>query len=179
MNDAELITKMLTRDRHALSVFYRTHAPRLRQFIRRKINNVDDAEEVLQDVLYAFLEAIRDFTGAARLTTFLYAIANHKVIDYYRRKKLRHVVFSAVPQLESFVTPLLGPEEQLDATILREKIKKVFSRLLPQHRHVLILKYADDFTVADISRKLAISFKSAESQLFRARKAFVELFLSI
>lgn len=179
MNDQELVAKMLTRDRHALSVFYRTHAPRIRQFIRRKIANPDDAEEVLQDVLYAFLEAIRDFTGAAKLTTFLYAIANHKVIDFYRRKKIRHVVFSAVPQLESFVASLTGPEEELDASFLREKIRTVLGRLLPKHRSVLVLKYAEDFTVDEIAKKLAISFKSAESQLFRARKAFVELFLSI
>lgn len=178
MNDTELVAKILARDRHALSLFYRTHAPKLRQFIRRKVSNTEDAEEVLQDVLYAFLEAIRDFTGSSRLTTFLYAIASHKVIDYYRRKKLRHVVFSAVPQLESVVTPLLGPEEELDATMLREKIKRVLGSLLPLHRQVLILKYAEGFAVADIAKRLAISFKSAESQLFRARKAFVELFLS-
>ncbi len=179
MNDQELVASMLARDRHALAAFYRTHAPKLRQFIRSKIANPDDAEEVLQDVLYAFLEAIRDFTGASKLTTFLYAIASHKVIDYYRRKKIRHVVFSAMPQLESFVTPLLGPEEELDASLLREKIRVVLGRLLPKHRSVLILKYADDFTVGEIARKLAVSFKSVESQLFRARKAFVELFLSI
>lgn len=179
MNDQELIEKMLKRDRHALSMFYRTHTPRLRRFIRSKIANPDDAEEVLQDVLYAFLEAIRDFAGQAKLRTFLYAIASHKVIDWYRRKKIRHVVFSAVPQLESFVAPLLGPEEELDASLLREKIRIVLGRLLPTYRSVLILKYADDFTVADIAKKLAISFKSAESQLFRARKAFVEAFLSI
>ena len=179
MNDQELVTAMLKRDRHALAVFYRTHTPKLRQFIRSKIANPDDAEEVLQDVLYAFLEAIRDFTGASKLTTFLYAIAGHKVIDWYRRKKIRHVVFSAVPQLESLVAPIFGPEEELDASLLRQKIRIVLGRLLPTHRSVLILKYTEDFTVADIARKLAISFKSAESQLFRARKAFVEAFLSI
>lgn len=179
MNDQELITNILKRDRHALSVFYRTHAPKLRQFICGKIANPDDAEEVLQDVLYAFLEAIRDFAGQAKLTTFLYSIASHKVIDYYRRKKIRHVVFSAVPQLESLTAPLLSPEEELDVTLLREKIQAVFGRLMPTHRAVLNLKYADHYTVKEIARKLAISFKSAESQLFRARRAFVELFLSI
>ncbi len=179
MNDQELIAKILTRDRHALSEFYHTYTPKLRQFIRRKIANPDDAEEVLQDALFAFLEAIRDFTGAAKLKTFLYAIAGHKVIDWYRRKKIRHVVFSAVPQLESLVAPLFGPEEELDASLTREKIRHVLDRLLPMHRSVLVLKYAEDCTVDDIAKKLAISFKSAESQLFRARKAFVEAFLSI
>lgn len=179
MNDNELIKKILTRDRHALNLFYRSYTPKLRQYIRYKISSPDDAEEILQDTLYAFLEAIRDFAGNAKLKTYLYAIASHKVIDWYRRKKIRHVVFSAVPQLESLVAPLVGPEEELDASLLREKIRIVLGKLLPMHRSVLVLKYADDFSVADIAKKLTISFKSAESQLFRARKAFVEAFLSI
>lgn len=179
MNDQELVTSMLKRDRHALYLFYRTYTPKLRQYIRYKIRNVDDAEEVLQDTLYAFLEAIRDFAGHARLRTFLYSICNHKVIDHYRRKKIRHVVFSALPQLESLVAPILSPEEEFDVTMLREKIHRVLGRLLPMYKKVLLLKYADELTVGDIAHRLTISFKSAESQLFRARKAFVELFLSI
>lgn len=179
MNDSELIQKILTRDRHALNLFYRTYTPKLRQYIRYKINSPDDAEEILQDTLYAFLEAIRDFAGEARLQTFLYSICHHKVVDFYRRKKLRQVVFSAVPQLENIAASILTPEEEFDVTVLREKIHRVLGRLLPMYKKVLLLKYADEFTVGDIARRLTISFKSAESQLFRARKAFVELFLSI
>jgi len=133
----------------------------------------------LHDALFGFLEAIRDFTGASKLKTFLYAIASHKVIDWYRKKKIRHVVFSAVPQLESLIAPLFGPEEALDASFLREKIYTTLGQLLPMYKKVLLLKYVDDFSVTEIAGKLAISFKSAESQLFRARRAFVEAFLSL
>ena len=179
MNDSELIKKILARDRHALNLFYRTYTPKLRQYIRYKINSPDDAEEILQDTLYAFLEAIRDFAGEARLQTFLYSICHHKVVDFYRRKKLRHVVFSAVPQLETIAASILTPEQEFDVTVLREKIHRVLGRLLPMYKKVLLLKYGDELTVGDIARRLTISFKSAESQLFRARKAFVEAFLSI
>ena len=153
--------------------------PKLRQYIRYKINSPDDAEEILQDTLYAFLEAIRDFAGEARLQTFLYSICHHKVVDFYRRKKLRHVVFSAVPQLETIAASILTPEQEFDVTVLREKIHRVLGRLLPMYKKVLLLKYGDELTVGDIAHRLTISFKSAESQLFRARKAFVEVFLSI
>jgi RNA polymerase sigma-70 factor (ECF subfamily) len=101
------------------------------------------------------------------------------VVDFYRRKKLKHVLFSQMPQLETLVSPLLGPEEELDAALIRDKIHVVLAQLLPIHRQVLVLKYLDHVSVADIASKLSISFKSAESRLFRARKAFVELFLSI
>jgi RNA polymerase sigma-70 factor (ECF subfamily) len=179
VEDKELVLKILTRDRKALLVFYRRYAPKLSRFIAGKIANPADAEEVLQDTLYAFLEAIRDFQGKSNIQTFLFSICQHKVIDYYRRKKLKHAVFSQMPRLEAIISPLTGPEDQLDATLVKEKIHAVLGRLLPRHRQILQLKYLEGLSVAEIAKRLAMTFKSVESQLFRARKAFVERFISI
>lgn len=179
VDDANIIPKILARDRRALLIFYRRYAPKLSRFIAGKIANPADAEEVLQDTLYAFLEAIRDFQGKSNIQTFLFSICQHKVIDYYRRKKLKHAVFSQMPQLEAIISPLVSPEEQLDAVLVREKIHAVLGRLLPRHRQILMLKYLDGLSVEEIAKHLAMTFKSVESQLFRARKAFVEYFISI
>ena len=179
MGDSELIAKILSRDRHALSVFYRTYAPKLKRYIQAKVNDARDGEEILQDSLFGFLEAIRDFQGKSNLQTFLFSIASHKVIDFYRRKKIKHIVFSKVPQLEALVSTLMSPEDELDAVLLKEKVASVLSRLMPNYKRVLVLKYFDHMSVEEIAQSLSITFKSAESKLFRARKAFVELFLSL
>lgn len=179
MEDIELVPKILARDRRALLTFYRRYAPKLSRFIAGKIGNPSDAEEVLQDTLFAFLEAIRDFQGKSNVQTFLFSICQHKVVDYYRRKKLKHAVFSQMPQLEAIISQLYNPEEQLDAVLVKEKIHAVLGRLLPRHRQILQLKYLDGLSVEEIAKRLAMTFKSVESQLFRARKAFVERFISI
>lgn len=179
MNDTEIVNKILARDRSALHAFYRAYTPRLARFIHSKVSVKEDGEEILQDTLFAFLEALRDFHGKSSLETFLFAIASHKIIDFYRRRKLKQIVFSQAPQLEAIISPLLNPEEQLDITLLKEKINKVMSRLLPHYRQILTFKYLDNLSVGEIAKKLAVTFKSAESQLFRARKAFIELFISI
>ena len=179
MEERTLISQILARDRRALSVFYHRYSPLLAAYIRARVGDPQDAEEVLQDTLFAFLEAIRDFHWQASIKTFLFSICHHKVVDYYRRKKLKQLVFSRAPNLELLVSPLLSPEEELDMTILKGKIAKALSGLLPHYRTILVSKYMDNLSVADIAKKFAVSFKSAESQLFRARKAFVELFLSI
>lgn len=179
MEESKLVTHILARDKRALSEFYRTWSPKLSRYIGAKVANPKDAEEILQDTLFAFLEGIRDFEGKSSLRTFLFSICQHKVIDFYRRKKLRHVVFSQVPQLESVVSTLLSPEEELDATLIREKIRTVFAGVLPRHRQILMMKYGEGLSVAEIARKLSLTFKSVESQLFRARRAFVELFISL
>jgi RNA polymerase sigma factor (sigma-70 family) len=169
----------LLHDRKSLHAFYHEYAPLLRRFIQTRVSSPLDAEEVLQDTLFAFLEGLRDFQEKSSVRTYLYSICQHKIIDYYRRKKIKHLVFSQVPQLEMLVSPLMGPEAKLDETLVKEKIQKVLSKIAPVHRQVLVLKYLEQVSVEDIAHKLSISFKSAESRLFRARKNFVALFISI
>lgn len=178
-NESELLARILNRDRKALQQFYKIYAPKLATYIRTKIENTQDADEILSDVLYAFLDALRDFTGKSNLKTFLYAIAHHKIVDYYRRKKIKHYVFSRLPQLESFVSPLLLPEDAYESGLMAEKVHRTLGSLLPQYRNALLFKYADNLSVSDIAKKLSVTLKSAESVLFRARKAFVKEFASI
>lgn len=179
MKDTDLIENILARDKRALSTFYRSYTPKLLRLIRTKVANENDCEEVLQDTLFAFLEAIRDFRSGCRLETFIFSICRHKIIDFYRRKKIRHIVFSKVPQLEELMSPVLNPEEELDVTLYKEKIHRVFAGILPRYRQILMFKYIDGLSIEDIARKLTITYKGAESQLFRARRAFVDLFVSI
>jgi len=179
MRDTNLVEKILARDKRALLTFYRSYTPKLLRLIRIKVSSEHDCEEILQDTLFAFLEAIRDFHGESRLETYLYSICNHKIIDFYRRKKIRHIVFSQMPRLEELISPVLNPEEELDVTLYKENISRVLAGILPRYRQILMLKYVDGLSVSDIARKFAVTLKSAESQLFRARKAFVNLFVSI
>ncbi len=179
MNDAALIARLFAHDRRTAASFYQQYAPQLRRHILSKVKTAEDAEEILQDTLFSFLEGLRDFREHCSVRTYLFSICHHKIIDYYRRKKISHFVFSQLPQLETLVSPLLGPEAELDSVLIKEKIRTVFARLIPVHRQVLILKYLERASVEEIADKLSITFKSAESRLFRARRAFVELFLSI
>lgn len=179
MNESELVEKILQKDRQALSIFYKTFAPKLSRFISIRIANPKDAEELLQDTLFSFLEALRDYEHKSSLQTYLYSICHHKVIDYYRRKKLKHFVFSQIPQLETLISPLMTPEAEYDARALQEKITKTLNTILPKYKKVLLSKYADNLSVVDIARNFAVTVKSAESILFRARKAFVKAFVSI
>lgn len=178
-SDKELIEQILSRDRRALSLFYKMYTPKLISYIHAKVNNPADSEEILQDTLFAFLEGLRDFHGESSISTFLYAICHHKIVDFYRKKKLKQLVFSQMPNLETLISSQKNPEEELDIVLLKEKIQIVLGKILPQYRKLLVSKYIENLSVSDIAGKFAISMKGAESQLFRARKAFVEKFVSI
>lgn len=178
-SDTVLIEQILSRDRRALAYFYTRYTPKLNTYIRAKIYNQADCEEILQDTLFAFLEGLRDFHGDSSISTFLYAICHHKIIDFYRKKKLKQLVFSQMPNLETLISSQKNPEEELDIVLLKEKIQTVLDKILPHYRSLLVSKYVENLSVSDIAGKFALSLKGAESQLFRARKAFVEKFVSI
>ncbi len=176
IDEKQLVAAILGGKETALRKFYRYYSSRMLTFIRRKIDNENDAEEILQDTLLATLEGLRDFSFRSSLLTFICAIAMHKIIDFYRKKKLKNIVFSKIKDIEPLVSTLVGPENALDEELVKQKIKVVFGTLTPTYRLILELKYIQGYTVTEIAEKLSISFKSAESQLFRARKAFVAIY---
>jgi RNA polymerase sigma-70 factor (ECF subfamily) len=179
LEERKIVADILLGREKALRLFYKYYYPSLLTYIRHKIGSEPDVEEILQDTFLATIEALRDFSFRSSLFTFICSIANHKVIDFYRRKKIKNVLFSKLPEVEPILASLYGPENEFDTELLRQKIKQTFAKLSPQYSLILKLKYIHGFTVAEIAGKLSISFKSAESQLFRARRAFAANFVNI
>lgn len=178
LEEKKLVKQILMGNKIALRRFYLHYSPKLLNFILRNVDNPKDGEEILQDTLLASLEGLRDFSFRSTLYTFLCAIAKRKVVDFYRRKKIKTFVFSHLPEIEPLVSTLLTPDEELDEKFLKEKIKKTFKLLQPKYEKILKLKYIEGLTVKEIAAQLSISFKSAESTLFRARREFAEVFVS-
>ena len=66
----------------------------------------------MQDSFVAFFEKLRDFRGQSSLKTYLFSIARNKTIDYIRKKKIKKVLFSALPSqfVESIAFVLFDDE---------------------------------------------------------------------
>lgn len=65
----------------------REERQRLRDFIRRRVNNPDDAEDILQDVFYQLASSYSVTEPIERITSWLFTVARNKIIDWYRKKK--------------------------------------------------------------------------------------------
>jgi RNA polymerase sigma-70 factor, ECF subfamily len=173
INEKEIIEGILKGDEKSLRIFYRHYKRSLLTYIGARIADPHDVEEILQDTLFNTIEGLRDFAFRCSLFTFICSIANHKIIDFYRKKKVKSIIFSRAFSLEQMLSTLFGPEDDLDEALLKQKIEATFSKIPPNYRKILKFKYVYGYSVEEIAGKLAISFKSAESHLFRARKAFV------
>ncbi len=176
LDERKIVTEILQGNEASLRLFYRSFNKPLYSFIKKRIDNDSDVEEILQDTLVSTIEALRDFSYQSTLFTFICAIAKHKVVDFYRKKKIKSVIFSKIADIEPLISTLLGPEDKLDEALLRQKIRQTFAAITPQYQIILKLKYEQGYSVTEIAERLAITFKSAESLLFRARKAFARAY---
>lgn len=178
ISDTKLVEKIIARDEKAIFTLYTTYHKPLVNFINKKINNKQLAEELAQDIFLQCIESLRDFRFQCSLKTFLYTIARNKTIDYMRRKKIKRILFSALP---AFVVEGLSSvvmDDELEKKELQQKIEKTFDELPHEYQIILRLKYMENRSVKHISEKLVKTFKSTESLLFRARKAFIKTYLS-
>ncbi len=60
---------------------------RLRGFIRKRVLDTADAEDVLQDVFYELIQAYRLMKPAEQTTAWLFRVARNRIVDLFRRKK--------------------------------------------------------------------------------------------
>lgn len=179
MDEKKLVRRIIQKDERALLLIYKRYKKPLHNFIYRKIRDHLTAEEITQDVFLDFIEALRDFNFQSSVKTFLFSIARNKTIDYIRKKKLKKILFSALPPyivegLKTFVI-----DEEIEKKELAEKIKKTFATLPNDYQVVLRLKYQEGEKVKRIAKKLSLGFKATESLLFRARRAFIKVFQNL
>jgi RNA polymerase sigma-70 factor (ECF subfamily) len=151
---------------------------RLKNFIRQRVAEEKDVEEIYQETLIAAFESLDRFKGKSSFYTWLCAIAKHEVVDFYRKQKIKTFLFSRFPWLEELASQALGPEQILLRNEFEARVKKTMVSISEGYREVLRLKYYDNLSVKEIAVKLDETAKAVESRLFRARKAFAEAFVA-
>jgi len=174
--DKKIVAAIIKKKTTVFNRFYQSYFPKILNFVRRQINDQHQAEELTQEVFLDFLESLRDFRFQCSLKTYLFSIARYKTIDYLRKKKIKQIIFSALPNNFIDSLKIIFIEDEIEKKELREKIKKVFTRLPNDYRLVLRLKYLEGKKVKFIAKKLSAGFKATESLIFRARKAFIKVF---
>ena len=154
---------------------YRKYYKGVRGFIARKIDDEGVAEELTNDTLRSAIESMPNFSGRCSEFSFICSIAKHKVIDYYRKKKLKTILFSASPLFEEIADRALTPERDVLKNELKTEIEKTLLEMGAGYSRLLRLKYIDGWRIAKIAEMTATSVKSVESKLIRAKRQFQQL----
>lgn len=155
-SEEELIRHLKANDPEAWAEFATgEHATRLYNYLRHKVPDYQDVEDILQETMRAAVQAIQTFDGKVKLSTFLFSLANYKVADFWRRHQ------ETTELTDSYVDPGMNDESI--------EFMEVLHRLRDEHRQVLLMRYYVGLGVDEIARILGKTYKGAESLLSRAR----------
>src|ERR1700731_1104334 len=128
MDDLWRIAGMTEQDRR-LSEIVAEQRSRLRNFIRRRVPDPSDAEDIVQEVFYELVEANRLLMPIEHVTGWLYRVARNRIIDVFRKKKPERFSDAAIEnedgevlQVEDLLpSPDAGPEALYFRNILLDE----------------------------------------------------------
>jgi RNA polymerase sigma factor (sigma-70 family) len=141
MDEPARIAGMTEQDRQ-ISEIVAEQRSRLRNFIRRRVPNPSDAEDIVQEVFYELLEANHLLMPIEHLTGWLFRVARNRIIDLLRKKKPKAFSDAAVEgeggemlHIEDLLpSPDAGPEALYLRNVLHDELELALDEL-PQEQH--------------------------------------------
>jgi RNA polymerase sigma-70 factor, ECF subfamily len=172
--DAQLIDSARSGDEAALEALIQRYQPRIFRFGMKMCRRPEDAAEVLQDTLIAMARTLKDFRGAASVSTWLYTIARSFCIKKRRRRKHAPEALVSIEQesrelVHSLADPGRRPDEALEGRELEAALERAIAALPPAYREVLILRDVEGLAAAEVGQVMGLSVEAVKSRLHRAR----------
>ncbi|MCX4160160.1 MULTISPECIES: RNA polymerase sigma factor [Paraburkholderia] len=173
---------MVERDSEITATVVRERA-RLGNFIRQRVRDPGDAEDILQDVFYEFVEAYRLPAPIEQASAWLFHVARNRIIDRFRKKKelpiadlagssgsddddSEYRLDLALPSQEA------GPEAVYARSVLLKALQNALDELPPEQREVFVAHELDGHSFKELA---AASGVGVNTLLARKRYAVLHL----
>lgn len=162
----ELFVRLRDGERSAFEALYRHYRPRLSRFLLSLTRRRQIVEEVLDDTMMVVWSRPETFSGASRLSTWIFAIAYRKMLKALRR------IDEPIEDVgaNSRASPELGPDQQLDRHQLHALLLNAMGELSPNHRAVVDLTYFHEMSYRDIAEIMDCSEETVKTRMFHARR---------
>jgi RNA polymerase sigma factor (sigma-70 family) len=150
---------------------------RLRNFIRRRVADQADAEDILQDVFYELIEAYRLMKPIEQVGAWLYRVARNRIIDGFRKKKPEPFSDSRDPGAEDADTlsleelipsPDAGPEASYARSILLEELDAALDELPEEQREVFVAHEIEGISFKELSAEKGVGINTLLSRKHHA-----------
>ena len=144
---------------------------RLRHFIRRRVPDPRDAEDILQDVFYELVEANRLLMPIDHVTGWLFRVARNRITDLFRKKKTESFSNAAVADeddellLEDLLpSPEAGPEALYFRNVLLDELELAIQELPTEQREVFIAHELDGRSFREIAAETGVNVNTLLSR---------------
>jgi RNA polymerase sigma factor (sigma-70 family) len=155
---------------------YSRESHKLKSFLARKLGNLEDAEDVLQESYIRMMSAPIQGSQLRSDKAFLFAVASNLAVDSMRRKRRERVAFengphaTVVPQGEhlEIVCPTRAPDLCVDDLTRIEDVIGSISKLPPKCRKAFLLHKFLELSYAEVASQLEVTVSMVEKYLSQA-----------
>jgi RNA polymerase sigma factor (sigma-70 family) len=188
MNGAASLERMAFEQDQRISEVVKREQSRLRNFIRRRVPDPRDAEDILQDVFYKLVEANRLLMPIEHVTGWLFQVARNRITDLFRKKKPESFSDIAIAnsdddgdgellllqmQLEEMLpSPHAGPEAVYARNLLLEELELALDELPDEQREVFVAHELEGHSFRQMAAESGVSVNTL---LSRKRYAVLHL----
>ncbi|HYK91262.1 MAG TPA: RNA polymerase sigma factor [Acidobacteriota bacterium] len=153
---------------------------RLRNFIRRRVPDPSDAEDIVQEVFYELVEANRLLMPIEHVTAWLFRVARNRITDLFRKKKPEIFGDAMVAgedgellRIEDLLpSPDAGPEALYIRNVLFEELELAIEELPREQREVFIAHELEGYSFKEMAAETGVSVSTL---LSRKRYAVLHL----
>ena len=179
MDEAAGSTTMTEQDRQISEIFAEQRA-RLRNFIRRRVPDPSDAEDIVQEVFYELVEANRLLMPIEHVTGWLFRVARNRITDLFRKKRPETFADAAVEdeegelrQIEDLLpSPDAGPEALYVRSVLLDELRAALDELPDEQREVFVAHELEGRSFKELSEETGVNVNTL---LSRKRYAVLQL----
>jgi len=154
---------------------YDLYVEKIYRFIFFKVSNEQEAEDLTSEVFLRAWQYIKDGKEIKSLNAFLYSIARNKVIDLYRKRGKTKQISLDNTSVCNIKDEKLDQQENLDIKIQKQNMIKFLDQLKTEYKEILILRYVDDFSIAEIADILGKRKGNVRVLIYRALEALREI----
>jgi RNA polymerase sigma factor (sigma-70 family) len=179
MDEPARINSMNEQDRK-ISEIVAVERSRLRNFIRRRVPDPSDVEDILQEVFYELVEANRLLMPIDHVTGWLFRVARNRITDLFRKKKPESFSDAAVEdedgellRIEDLLpSPEAGPEALYVRNVLLDELEIALDELPDEQREVFVAHELEGRSFKELSAESGVNVNTL---LSRKRYAVVHL----
>jgi len=138
-------------------------------YVLRMVSDADRAADITQDAFIKAYRKLDTLTETTSTRTWLYRIATNTAIDDMRRRRNVTPMGTDEPTFANRADPRPGPEAQVMAGTLDERVQRALMSLRPNHRQCLLLSDLEDMSAQHIGEVMGLSYAAVRTLLCRAR----------
>src|SRR6185369_3029442 len=179
MDEPASITLMNEQDRK-ISEVVAGERSRLRNFIRRRVPDPSDVEDILQEVFYELVEANRLLMPIDHVTGWLFRVARNRITDLFRKKKPESFSDAALEDEDGELLPIedllpspdAGPEALYVRNVLLDELELALDELPDEQREVFVAHELEGRSFKELSAESGVNVNTL---LSRKRYAVLHL----